>query len=269
MSSKIQRYSFDESKGAMVGDDNGEWCHASHIAAPVVERQPVELTGLSAEAYSVLIGMVEHCINVRACMGMDEGFKDFDTEEEHDFVKELHAFVADPPELAELQATIARLTAACAKEFESVQQLDNENQVLKQEIERLKGGHGEPVAVVTSVVSRKNKRFEIEILDNQKLHVGTWLYTSQPAPASADESDQALMDRHEAWKAGEAHGINSAAKLVEKRMDDYVNENGSHDPETGSVEFPGNGEEYVGELMEIIEQIQELACLDKVKELNG
>jgi hypothetical protein len=79
------------------------------LAAPVVERQPSELTGLSSEAYSVLIGMVEHCLNVRACMGMDEGFKDFDTEEEHDFVKELHAFVAAPPELAELQATIDRM----------------------------------------------------------------------------------------------------------------------------------------------------------------
>jgi hypothetical protein len=33
---------------------------------------------------------------------------------------------------------------------------------------------------------------------------GTNLYTSQPAPA---DSDQALMDRHEAWKAGEAPGI--------------------------------------------------------------
>jgi hypothetical protein len=48
---------------------------------------------LTPEAHSVLLGMVEHCLNVRACMGMDEGFKDFDTEEEHDFVKELRALL--------------------------------------------------------------------------------------------------------------------------------------------------------------------------------
>lgn len=48
---------------------------------------------LTDEAHSVLLGMVEHCLNVRACMGMDEGFKDFDTEEEHDFVKELRALL--------------------------------------------------------------------------------------------------------------------------------------------------------------------------------
>lgn len=51
---------------------------------------------LTPQAHSVVLGMVEHCLNVRACMGMDEGFKDFDTEEEHDFVKELRALVDGP-----------------------------------------------------------------------------------------------------------------------------------------------------------------------------
>lgn len=63
-------------------------------------------------------------------------------------------------------------------------------------------------------------------------------------------------------------GIEAAAKFVEKRMDDYVNEHGSEDPETGSLELPGTGDEYVGELMEIADSIRALACLDKVKELN-
>ena len=51
---------------------------------------------LTGEAHSVMLGMVEHCLNIRACMGMDEGFKDFDTEEEHDFVKELRALLDAP-----------------------------------------------------------------------------------------------------------------------------------------------------------------------------
>lgn len=52
---------------------------------------------ITPEAHSVMLGMVEHCLNVRACMGMDEGFKDFETEEEHGFVKELRALLDAPP----------------------------------------------------------------------------------------------------------------------------------------------------------------------------
>lgn len=54
-------------------------------------------------------------------------------------------------------------------------------------------------------------------------------------------------------------GIELAARFVEKRRDDYVQEFGSTDPDTGTVEYPGNGEEYVGELEEIIEGIRALA----------
>lgn len=54
------------------------------------------LPGASDEAVSVVLGMVEHGLNVRACMGMDEGFKSFEPEEEHDFVKELRALLAQP-----------------------------------------------------------------------------------------------------------------------------------------------------------------------------
>ena len=55
-----------------------------------------------------------------------------------------------------------------------------------------------------------------------------------------------------------ANAHETAAKWVEKRCDDYVNEHGSIDPETGTVEFPGDGEEYVGELMEIVEGLRAL-----------
>jgi hypothetical protein len=86
-----------------------------------------ELSGLSAEAFSVMQGMVEYCINARVRMGMDEGFKDFDTEEEHDFVKELRAFIAhqsapaakDEPRCNEERAELGLLTqpdcAACGR----------------------------------------------------------------------------------------------------------------------------------------------------------
>ncbi len=60
-------------------------------------------------------------------------------------------------------------------------------------------------------------------------------------------------------------GIELAARFVEKRRDDYVQEHGSTDPETGTVEFPGYGDEYVGELDEIIEGIRALASKEEPK----
>lgn len=59
------------------------------------EQRNTAVHKLSPEAYSVVIGMVEHCLNIRACMGMDEGYNDYENEEsEHDFVKEIREFVA-------------------------------------------------------------------------------------------------------------------------------------------------------------------------------
>ena len=57
-----------------------------------------------------------------------------------------------------------------------------------------------------------------------------------------------------------ADGIDLAARFVEKRLHDYVSEHGVTDPDTGTVEYPGNGEEYVYELEEIIEGIRALAA---------
>lgn len=54
-------------------------------------------------------------------------------------------------------------------------------------------------------------------------------------------------------------GIETAAKWVDKRLADYQREHGSIDPETGAAEYPGDGEEYVGELVEIAEGIRALA----------
>lgn len=53
-------------------------------------------------------------------------------------------------------------------------------------------------------------------------------------------------------------GIEAAKKAVAKRRDDYIAEHGNYDPSTGVTEFPGNGDEYVGELDEIEELIGSL-----------
>src|SRR5690606_27574759 len=56
-----------------------------------------------------------------------------------------------------------------------------------------------------------------------------------------------------------ADGIELSARFVETRRDEYVKEFGFYDGETGVTEFPGNGNEYVYELEEIIEGIRALA----------
>lgn len=66
---------------------------------------------------------------------------------------------------------------------------------------------------------------------------------------------------------GYIEGVKAAAKKVAKRRDGYVEEHGSYDPDTGATEFPGTGEEYVGELDEIEEEI--LALLSTPAAKNG
>lgn len=63
-----------------------------------------------------------------------------------------------------------------------------------------------------------------------------------------------------------ANAYETAAKWVEKRCDAYVGEHGSSDPETGAVEFPGDGEEYVGELMEIADGLRALKQAEPAKD---
>ncbi|MNW20641.1 hypothetical protein D3C71_2211230 [compost metagenome] len=44
------------------------------------------------------------------------------------------------------------------------------------------------------MISRKNKLFEIDILNNSSLTIGDKLYTSQPAPVSAVEMLSEIID---------------------------------------------------------------------------
>ncbi|HCC4868749.1 TPA: hypothetical protein M5N95_004652 [Pseudomonas aeruginosa] len=78
---------------------------------------------LSEEAESTVIGMVEYCLNARVCLGMDEGFKSFAPEEEHDFVKELREFVegraalAQPSPVPELERPATFSVPSCENSY--------------------------------------------------------------------------------------------------------------------------------------------------------
>lgn len=51
-------------------------------------------------------------------------------------------------------------------------------------------------------------------------------------------------------------GLERAARWVETRRDSYDAEHGTTDPETGTREYPGDGNDYVFELTEIAEGIR-------------
>jgi hypothetical protein len=58
---------------------------------------------------------------------------------------------------------------------------------------------------------------------------------------------------------GKVAGIYAAAKLIDRKVDDYVKEHGSYDPSTGQTEFSSAGEEYLETLEELAEEIRTLA----------
>ncbi|WP_439640588.1 hypothetical protein [Nevskia sp.] len=61
-----------------------------------------------------------------------------------------------------------------------------------------------------------------------------------------------------------ARGIHAAANWVKKRGDDYDREHGMTDPTTGCREYPGNGDEYMHELLLIEEGIRAIAKMPEV-----
>lgn len=111
---------------------------------------------------------------------------------------------------------------------------------------------GEPVAVLYADGSVLTKA-ECGDAFETCCKVETPLYLHPPtsdgfsAGDMADQGAKAFRD-----------GVKASADLIQKRMDDYLNEFGALDPETGSVELPHGGDEYIGELSEIIEAVRSL-----------
>ena len=54
-------------------------------------------------------------------------------------------------------------------------------------------------------------------------------------------------------------GLEQAAQFLDQRLADYVREHGMTDPSTGTIEFPGWGDEYVSELEELAAAIRALS----------
>ena len=133
-------------------------------SAPVVERQPVAAWQRKSKNED------------------DRWFylPDSDVEEAIRLVYEVRKLYTAPPELAELQATIAKLTA---------------------EIERLKGGQGEPIYQVQYRGDGGGGWSDAEkaSYDAKVPHPSHWMtrivYTSQPAPVSVVLPERMPMPR--------------------------------------------------------------------------
>lgn len=190
-------------------DGAGHTCTAYNgIAAPVIERQPDAII----EGCMTSVGITH------AIYSSTVSLKD----------KEQVWLYREPPELAELQATIAQLTteierlkreekndaiaykAAIEKQDELREDLKferNANGELRAEIERLKGGQGELVA------------WKVEV-DGMTLHhrepmnhpraKNTPLYTSQPVPVSVVLPERECEDCFQNEQSEQAIGFNRA-----------------------------------------------------------
>lgn len=184
------------------------------LAAPVVERQPVAWDSWSVGDTVRYLGSGEDSSDCYCRMTIDSDYLIHEVPDESEMMlvldddgDELGVLVGEfefiardgysrtaPTELAELQATITRLkaenerNAKNAKEWEEASlHWMTERDQFKAEIERLKGGQGEPVAEVVSKFGDPEAFGEREVIalkDLSRLPYGTKLYAEQPAPVA-------------------------------------------------------------------------------------
>jgi hypothetical protein len=187
-----------------------------------------------------------------------------------------YAEITDPPELAELQATIARLTAENDRledrSFEMNKNWAEERRLtiamraeinqFKDEIERLKGGQGEPVVLLgkgfTTLESCEGKYRIITAYQNRD---DAWsdykalCKASRPAPVSVALPEGYMIVERSIWTEEQAE---SAAKCITL----LKNVPGMTDRDLALAAMDA-GQCHAPEIT-----LADLACLDKVKELN-
>jgi len=79
---------------------------------------------------------------------------------------------------------------------------------------------------------------------------------------AAEEITRLRAALADAQAVGFAAGVEAAAKYIDRRVNNYIDEHGIFDWETGATEFPGNGEEWVADQEETAEAIRALTPPD-------
>jgi len=78
----------------------------------------------------------------------------------------------------------------------------------------------------------------------------------QAAEIAALKRDGDGTDERAAFEAG----VKAASDHVKSMVNDYDRRHGSTDPDTGTREYPGDGNEWVGQMMELVEDFTGIAC---------
>lgn len=131
------------------------------------------------------------------------------------FAKNNATVYTSPPELAELQAIISRLTA-------DVETMRAKNNELNDTVERLKGGQGEAVAWFTEdhLTDKSATTYDVgvSVMWGVKGWPVTPLYTSQPAPVSVvlPERKDAIYVIGSAYDDGLCEGWNACLDKVKE-----------------------------------------------------
>jgi hypothetical protein len=197
------------------------------LLAPVVERQPVAIVD----------------------EGDDGLFIDFVYGEDGNPLRRGDILYTAPPELAELQATIARLTAEIEDWKQGSKAEADAGDEARAEVAALKGRQGEPVAWAANS--------DLAAIKHGALWSGTlWgkrnppmlegrkpLYTSQPAPVSVLPDN--LLSHRSSW-------LDAMDRLVEL-------EPISHEPDSDDKGFWEHERKAMHDMYD---------CLDKVKEMK-
>ena len=79
-------------------------------------------------------------------------------------------------------------------------------------------------------------------------------FMTQPETVTLPRAEAAEKERDEAWNAGR----DAAAEVLRKAWVNYDAEFGNTDYETGTREYPGNGDEMMNEWEELEEEIRAL-----------
>lgn len=86
--------------------------------------------------------------------------------------------------------------------------------------------------------------------------VGYSIASSEQQELAALKQPSAGVDERAAFLAG----VKAASDKVKAIVEDYDYRHGVTDPDTGTREYPGNGEEWVGQMLELIEDFTGIAC---------
>ncbi|CDG54526.1 MULTISPECIES: hypothetical protein [Halomonadaceae] len=97
------------------------------------------------------------------------------------------------------------------------------------------------------------------------------VHDSDPAWKPSEVTESAFSDVMDATSStpeasclhrdllNQSEGMRKAARIIEQKANAYDEEHGSTDPTTGTREYPGNGDEYYNELMELSDELRQQA----------